>query len=73
MNALSHQGGQPAYSLASDLLKGAKAIAAFCGLTTRQVYWLAEGNDLPVFRMGAALCARKSKLIEWVERQEAGC
>lgn len=72
MNLAHRQRNPPTYSLADDLLKGAKAIAAFCGLTSRQVYWLAETKELPVFRMGSALCARKTKLIEWVEQQEAG-
>lgn len=53
-----------------DLLTGAEAIAAFMGLKPRRVYHLAETQKLPVFRLGATLCARKSTLLAWIERME---
>ena len=55
-----------------DLLVGADQIAEFLfGDPERRtrVYHLC--HELPLFRMGALLCGRKSKLIDWVERQEA--
>lgn len=57
-------------SLAADMLQGADAIASFSGLTVRQVYRLAEQEAIPVFRLGAALCARKSTWVSWIESQE---
>jgi hypothetical protein len=53
-----------------DLLSGAESIAAFLGIKPRRVYHLAETQRLPVFRLGATLCARKSTLVKWIERME---
>lgn len=58
-------------TLSDDLLDGAHEIAAFLGITSRRVYHLAQSRRLPVFRMGAKLCARKSRLIQHIEEQEA--
>lgn len=62
-------------NLADDLLRGADAIAEFVfgsAKHRRKVYYLATEAKLrmPVFRIGSVLCARKSTLIEWIERQE---
>ena len=60
--------------LSDDLLTGAGKIAEFIfGTATkrRQVYHLAECGGLPVFKLGATLCARRSTLIAWIEAQEA--
>lgn len=54
----------------ADLLHGHKEIAKFLGLTPRQVSWHDERGNLPTFKLGRAVCARKSKLIEWVEGLE---
>ena len=57
----------------TDLLRGAEDIAEFLfGDTSerRKVYHLAETSRLPVFRLGALLCARRSVLLEWVSNQE---
>ncbi len=59
-----------------DLLTGADAIAAFMGLKVRRVYHLAETQRLPVFRLGATLCARKATLLNWIgemEKQAMNC
>lgn len=53
-----------------DLLTGADAIAAFMGLKARRVYHLAETQRLPVFRLGATLCARRSTLLKWIAEME---
>jgi hypothetical protein len=65
-------------ALADDLLRGAQEIAEFMfGDRTerRQVYHLASEvraeDRLPVFRLGAILCARKSTLLAWVAKREA--
>lgn len=58
-------------NLADDLLRGADEIAAFTGTKRRQVYHLAQTSRLPVFKIGSILCARKSRIIAWIEEQEA--
>ena len=55
----------------NDLLQGAKAIADFIGLTQRQVFHLAEIGELPVFKIGGRLTARKSTLLAHIEALEA--
>ncbi|PSH68546.1 DNA-binding protein [Phyllobacterium brassicacearum] len=54
----------------TDLLMGNKNIARFLGLTPRQVSWHDEQGNLPTFRMGRTVCARKSTLMRWIEDQE---
>ena len=64
---------EPMGTLATDLLSGAHEIAEFMfGDPTRrrQVYHLAEKSKLPVFKLGAILCARRSTLIAWIAAQE---
>jgi hypothetical protein len=61
--------------IGDDLLRGAKEIADFLGMKPRQVYRAcSETPDgtphIPHFKVGAAIYARKSKLIEWIEEQE---
>lgn len=61
------------YQIADDLLEGAEAISEFMygdRSKKRKVYHLAQTSDIPVFRFGATLCARRSKIIAWIERQE---
>jgi hypothetical protein len=61
--------------LADDILKGADAIGEFIfgkkeGVR-RKIYYLAETSHLPVFRLGAVLCARRSVLLRWIAGQES--
>ncbi len=59
--------------LSSDILEGADKIANFLfgdPGQRRRVYWLAEKQSLPVFRLGQLICARKSTLQKWIEKQE---
>jgi len=59
--------------LASDILHGADQIAKFLYGDERQrrkVYHLADKENLPVFRLGTTICARKSTLLRWIEEQE---
>lgn len=57
--------------LAEDLLTGVEAIAAFTGLTRREVYHLAPKGKLPVFKVGdRKWCARKSTLRRHIESLE---
>lgn len=60
--------------LADDLLRGAGEIANFLygdARERRKVYHLAEVSKLPVFKLGAVLCARRSTLLAWIAEQEA--
>ncbi|SLN77820.1 hypothetical protein [Roseisalinus antarcticus] len=62
-------------ALADDLLRGADAIAVFVFGDVKQrrkvYYYATEAKvKLPVFRMGNVICARKSRLIGWIEMQE---
>lgn len=68
--------GEVCPTLADDLLRGADAIAIFVFGDTKQrrkVYYYASEAKvrMPTFRMGNVICARKSKLIDWIEQQEA--
>jgi hypothetical protein len=59
--------------LHEDLLNGAGEIASFMygdAQARRRVYYLAEKHCLPVFRLGATLCARRSTLRAWIAAQE---
>ena len=49
-------------NLADDLLDGADQIAAFMGWNRRRVFYAAERNLIPIFRVGNRLAARKSTL-----------
>ena len=60
--------------LSDDLLKGAKEIAEFLlgdSKQRRQIYHLAQHGRLPVFKIGATICARRSTLLTWIEEQES--
>ena len=56
---------------AADFLWGAKQIAQYLFgsdlRAARRVYYLTEKRALPYFRMGKALCARKSALTSWIQ------
>lgn len=58
----------------SDILQGASQIAEFMfgsASDRRRVYFLVESGALPHFKLGGTICARRSTLIEWIEKQEA--
>ena len=60
--------------IADDLLRGADEIAEFIFGKKggrRKIYYLAETSHLPVFRLGAVLCARRSVLLRWISGQES--
>ena len=68
--------GEACPALAEDLLRGADAIAVFVfgdAKERRKVYYYASEAKvrMPTFRMGNVICARKSRLIGWIEQQEA--
>ncbi len=53
------------------ILYGAAAIGQHLGLKPRQIYSMADGGRLPVFRSGAVLCATPEVLDEWRTAREA--
>jgi hypothetical protein len=58
---------------AKDILRGADAIAEFLygdREMRRKVYHLVASSNLPVFKLGSMICARKSVLLKFVEAQE---
>ena len=67
--------GEACPALAEDLLRGADAIAVFVfgdAKERRKVYYYASEAKvrMPTFRMGNVICARKSRLLDWIEQQE---
>lgn len=54
----------------TDILTGHKAIARFLGLTPRQIAWHDEQGNIPTFKIGRTVCARKSTLLRWIDEQE---
>ncbi|WP_424361415.1 hypothetical protein [Methylocystis parvus] len=63
---------QPA-TLKDDLLRGAKEIADFLGVSERQGFHLCATGQLPgVFKLGRIWHARRSTLIEELRRREQG-
>ena len=57
--------------LKDDLIEGAEAAAAFCGLRPRQIYNWAESGRLPVVRIGRKLFFRRSELERAFSSREA--
>jgi hypothetical protein len=59
--------------LAGDIIEGAEAIALLLWgdvKKKRRVYHLAETGELPIFRLGSIIHARKSVLLAHIEQQE---
>jgi excisionase family DNA binding protein len=54
----------------SELLHGAQDIAGFLGLTVRQVERHIAQSNLPVFRLGRTVRARRSSLERWLAELE---
>ncbi len=62
--------------LSADLMTGAESIAEFMfGDTSeanrRRVYHASDKLGLPTFKLGGTICARRSTILAWIERQEA--
>jgi hypothetical protein len=59
--------------LAADILRGADDVAQFLFGSRdqrRKVYHLSATSNLPVFKLGSMICARKSVLVKWIAEQE---
>ncbi|MGJ0505760.1 MAG: DNA-binding protein [Methylocystis sp.] len=60
-------------NIAGDVLDGADEIAVFLfgdPKKRRRVYHLIERGELPVFRLGAGIHARKSVLLAFIAERE---
>ena len=62
-------------STADDLTYGADRIGDIIGMSAKQIYYLADPhrlkrNRMPIIRIGSRLCARRSKLLAWLEARE---
>lgn len=55
----------------TDLLYGVPAIAAHLSMTQPQVYHLHTKGELPTFKIGGKVCARRSTLAKHFAAQEA--
>jgi hypothetical protein len=61
---------------ADDILREAREIAAFIfgdagDANRKRIYQLAAKGQIPTFRLGQMLCARKSALLAHIAAQEA--
>lgn len=56
--------------LPGDLLIGAAAIAKALGVKRRQIYHLIYINEIPTFKIGGNIVARRSTLARWLEEKE---
>lgn len=59
-------------ALALDLIRGASDLAQYIlGDPTlrRSIYYYAETTDIPVFRIGSMLCARRSMIDAWIDQK----
>jgi len=58
---------------AEDLLRGASAISEFIfgdAGQRRKIFHLASKSQIPTFKLGSMICARKSVLLDWIRKQE---
>ena len=55
----------------TDLLYGVPAIAAYLQMTQAQVYHLHNKGEIPTFKIGGKVCARRSTLARFFAEQEA--
>ncbi|MCP3476697.1 DNA-binding protein [Bradyrhizobium sp. CCGUVB1N3] len=65
----------PEDELGDDMLEGARAITKFLYKKVtqrrlRKVYYLAQKSNLPIFRLGSVLHARRSELLKFITSQE---
>jgi len=59
-------------NMRGDVLMGAGAIAAYLGLTARQVYRLVYADEIPAFKLGGSIAARRTTLARWLDDVENG-
>jgi hypothetical protein len=67
-------------SLANELLHGVRPISEFvygkapdkkaAERNVRRAYHAISKGDIPTFRIGGVICARKSTILQWIAEQE---
>ena len=53
-----------------DLMIGAKTVAGWMGLPVRQVFYMAESGQLPLFKIGGKWAGRKSTITAHISQLE---
>ncbi len=56
--------------IGSDLIRGVKKISAELGWSPRQTFHAHEAGHIPTFKIGRAVCARRSTLRDHITRLE---
>ncbi len=57
--------------MTDEVLYGAAEIARALGLSRRVVYHRAAAEQIPTFKMGQTLCAKRSSLAAWLAACDA--
>lgn len=57
--------------LSTDMLWGAKEIGRFLGRSEKTVWNMHHRDQLPTFKQGGRICARRSTLRSFIEEQES--
>ena len=55
-----------------DLLYGVKAIADYLGIDEPAARYRCETGQIPTFKMGIIICAKRSTLARWLDEIEDG-
>jgi hypothetical protein len=71
MNKTSPKAASGDDDLAADILTGVAQIAQYGGWNVAATYRMCAKGELPVFRLNAKICARRSKLRRHIERLQA--
>ncbi len=59
--------------IGDDMLEGADSVSQFLwgeNADRQRLYRLIKKRGVPIFRIGTRICARKSRLLAWIEAQE---
>jgi excisionase family DNA binding protein len=51
-----------------EILRGAKAIASYLGVTENTVYHMIERRQIPYFKIGRSVCVRRSHLLAQADK-----
>lgn len=62
---------RPVEDLSGDILWGAKEIARFLGCSEKSIWNMSQRRQIPTFRQGRRVCARRSTLRAYIEQQES--
>ena len=51
-----------------EILRGARAIADYLGVTENTVYHMIERRQIPFFKIGRSVCVRRSHLLAQADK-----